>query len=250
MCHKRRRSGILLSQLLAGDPGETAFVSFSGEVRVIQDFTADSDKLTRALRDLRAQGNGVATLESLMQALRMLGHRKAGERKVILMIGESRDRSSKIGISSVVLEGKRQNASIYWLTYSAFLAPFTNKQKTVATVRNPKTAARTRKRMSRYCLRIPVRSDGSLSSRSWRNKTKVDTAAFLSRATGARTIFFLKQATLEEAIAAIGEKVHRQHVLSFQPAPTAAGEFHTIRLEVRRQPELHARTHTGYRAIP
>ena len=134
---KLGRSGILLSQLLAGDAGETALVSFSDEVRVIQDFTADSDKLTRALRDLRAQGNGVATLESLMQALRMLGHRKAGERKVILMIGESRDRSSKIGISSVVLEAQRQNASIYWLTYSAFLAPFTNKQKTVGERKKP-----------------------------------------------------------------------------------------------------------------
>ncbi len=168
MCHKQRRSGILLSQLLAGDAGETALVSFSGEVWIIQDFTADSDKLTRSLRDLRAQGNGVVTLESLMQALRMLGHRKAGERKVILMIGESRDRSGKIGISSVVLEAQPQNVFMYWLTYSAFLAPFTTKQKTVATVRNPKTAARTRKRMSRCCLRIPVRSDGSLSSRSWR----------------------------------------------------------------------------------
>ena len=134
---KLGRSGILLSQLLAGDAGETALVSFSGEVRVFQDFTADSDKLTRALRDLRAQGNGVATLESLMQALRMLGHRKAGERKVILMIGESRDRSSKIGISSAVLEAQRQNASIYWLTYSAFLAPFTNKQKTVGERKKP-----------------------------------------------------------------------------------------------------------------
>ena len=45
-------------------------------------------------------------------------------------------------------------------------------------------------------------------------------------------------------------QVHRQYVLSFQPAPAAAGEFHTIRVEVRRRPELHARTSTGYWAIP
>ena len=35
------------------DSGETALVWFSDDVRVIQDFTADPDKLTRALRDLR-----------------------------------------------------------------------------------------------------------------------------------------------------------------------------------------------------
>lgn len=107
---KLGRNGIRLSQLQAGDVGETTLVSFSGDVRAIQDFTADSDKLTSALRDLRAQGNGVATLESLMQAVRMLGHSKAGERKVNL-----------IGISSVVLEAQRQNDSMDWLTYSVFL---------------------------------------------------------------------------------------------------------------------------------
>ena len=61
----------------------------------------------------------------------MLGHRKPSEQNVILMIGESRDRTSKTDISSVLLEAQRQNASIYWLTYSTFLAPFTKKQKTV-----------------------------------------------------------------------------------------------------------------------
>ena len=61
----------------------------------------------------------------------MLGHRKPSEQNVILMIGESRDRSSKTDTSSVLLEAQRQNASIYWLTFSTFLAPFTNKQKTI-----------------------------------------------------------------------------------------------------------------------
>ena len=60
---KLGRTGILLSQLLAGDSGETALVSFSDDVRVIQDFTTDPDKLTRALRDLRMNGNGAATLD-------------------------------------------------------------------------------------------------------------------------------------------------------------------------------------------
>ena len=188
--------------MLTGDAGETALGSFRGEVRVIQDFTADSDKLTRALRDLRAQGNGAATLESLMQALRMLGHRKAGERKVILMIGESSDRSSKIGISSVVLEAQRQNASIFWLTYSAFLAPFTNKQKTVGDRKKPEDRGKDPKKDAEV---LPPDS----GSFNWLtiftelpHKTKVDAAAFLSRTTGARTIFFLKMAALEEAIAA------------------------------------------------
>ncbi len=75
---KLGRSGILFSQLLAGDRGETAVVSFSDSVQVFQDFTTDPDLLSRALQNLRVQGDGAATLEGVMQALRMLSHRKAG----------------------------------------------------------------------------------------------------------------------------------------------------------------------------
>jgi hypothetical protein len=90
---KLGRSGILFSQLLAGDAGETAVVSFSDRVQIYQDFTTDPYVLSRALQNLRVQGDGAAALEGVMQALRMLSHRKAGARRIILVIAEKRDRS-------------------------------------------------------------------------------------------------------------------------------------------------------------
>ena len=247
---KLGRTGILLSQLLAGDLGETALVSFSDDVKVIQEFTNDPDKLTRTLQNLRMDGHGAATLDALMQALKMLGRRKPGERKVILMIGESRDRSSKVEISSVILEAQRQNASIYWLTYSTFLAPFTNRQKTVGDRKKVEDRGKDPKKDAEVLPPDWVPGSWFSVFTELAHKSKVDAAALLSRTNGARTIFFLKQAALEEAIAAIGDEVHRQYIVSFQPAPAEAGEFHSIRVEVRGRPELHARTRTGYWAIP
>jgi VWFA-related protein len=247
---KLGQSGILLSQLLAGNAGETALVSFSDDVRVLQDFTADPDRLTYALRDLRAQGGGAATLEGLMQALRMLRQRKPGERRVILMIGESRDRSSKVQISDVMLEAQRQNASIYWLTYSTFLTPFTNRQKTVG--ERKKQADRGKDKEKDAEMLPPDMAPGSLLSvfTELAHKSTLDAAALLSRTTGARTISFLKQSALEEAIRAVGEEVHRQYMVSFQPAPSDVGEFHSIQIEVKGRPELRARTRSGYWAVP
>jgi len=49
-------TGILFSQLLAGNAGETAMISFSDVVKVHQDFTGDPDSVTHSMRMLRMEG--------------------------------------------------------------------------------------------------------------------------------------------------------------------------------------------------
>ena len=49
-------SGILLADLLAGDRGETALVTFSDEVRTMREFTTNSDNLSAGLRGAARAG--------------------------------------------------------------------------------------------------------------------------------------------------------------------------------------------------
>jgi hypothetical protein len=65
-------SGILFTQLLAADAGETAVIPFSDEVKVHQDFTGNPDFVIHALRMLRKEGDGAHMLDALRQALLML----------------------------------------------------------------------------------------------------------------------------------------------------------------------------------
>ena len=60
----------------------------------------------------------------------MLVERPAGRRRIILMIAEKRDRSSRAKLTEVMEQVERANAAVYWLTYSPFLQPFTVKSKT------------------------------------------------------------------------------------------------------------------------
>ena len=76
--------------------------------------------------------------------------------------------------------------------------------------------------------------------------SKPDAAQELSKATGGRSANFLKNTALEEAIQSVAAEVHRQYILSFQPRPSASGQFHSIRVTVRGRPELQARTRAGY----
>ncbi len=123
-------SGILFTQLLAAQAGETAVISFSDEVKMHQGFTGDPDSVIHAMRMLRKEGDDAHILDALEQSLAMLLDRPAGRRRIILMIAEKRDRSSKAKLTEVMEQAQQANVAIYWLTYSPFLQPFTVKSKT------------------------------------------------------------------------------------------------------------------------
>jgi VWFA-related protein len=239
---KLSTSGILFTGLLAGDRGETALVTFADEVRTLRNFTTNPDTLSAGLRSLHVQGNGAVALEAVMQSFAMLAKRKSDRRRILLVIAEKRDRSSKVKFPEVLREVQRQNVLIYWLTYSPFLEPFTAREKTVKS-RDPRKDG---------APLPPDMAPGSLISifTELAQQGKPDNSVQLTRTTGGRAIGFLKKEALEEAIQAIASEVHRQYIVSFTPQTGKAGEYHAIRIEVKGHPEWTARTRAGYWAMP
>ncbi len=124
-------SGILFTQMLAANAGETAVVTFSDEVTVRQNFTGDPDAVTQSLRMLTKDGYNAHILDGLQRALTLLETRPAGRRRIILIIAEQRDRGSEAKLADVMEQAQRVNAAVYWMTYSSFLEPFSAKPKTM-----------------------------------------------------------------------------------------------------------------------
>jgi len=230
--------GVLFTHLVAGYRGETALIAFSSEVRLLRDFTSNPDRLASALRDLRVQGNGVATLDAIQESLRHFTRRPSENRRVLLVIAEKHDRSSKAKIGSILEAAQRQNVLVYWLTYSPFMSAFTARPKTVKSP-DPK------KNGEPIPAALP---DGSLLSvfTELAHDLQADAAGELTRATGGRTMSFLRKDALEDAVQSIGAEVHRQYIVSFQPPKSEPGLFHAIRVEVKDRPELLVRTRAGY----
>jgi VWFA-related protein len=249
-------SGILFTQLLAADAGETAVISFSDEVKVHQDFTGDPDKVTHALRMLRKEGGDARMLDALRQALAMLEHRPAGRRRIILMVAEKRDRSSQAKLNEVMEQVERLNAAIYWLTYSPMLQPFTVRPKTAEDLKPE--AERIKRPQCPTCPApddTPVPPDlgpgGLMYTLSELVRLhKPDLAGLFTKTTGGLTLNFLKKHALEQAIELVGQEVHRQYILSFEPKGGEPGHFHAIRVAVKDRPELRATTRDGYWALP
>jgi VWFA-related protein len=248
-------SGILFTQLLAADAGETAVISFSDRVRVHQDFTKDPDSVIHALRMLRKEGGNAKMLDAIQHALRMLEARPAGRRRIVLMIAEKRDRGSAVKLPEVMEQVQRLNATIYWLTYSPFLQPYTVRPKTKEDLKPE--AERIKVAQCAMCPHpddTPVPPDlgpggyiyalGELFRLS-----KPDLSHLFTDTTGGRTLGFLKKNALEHTIQLVAEEVHRQYILSFQPKATEPGQFHTLRVIVKQRPELQVRTRQGYWAL-
>jgi VWFA-related protein len=245
-------SGILFTQLLAADAGDTAVISYSDEVRFHQDFTGDPDQVVHALRMLRKEGDQAHMLDALRQALVMLERRPAGRRRIIVMIGEKRDRSSKAKLADVMEQVQRLNVAVYWLSYSPFLQPFTAKPQTAEDLKPE--AERIKRPQCPSCPApddTPVPPDLGPGGYLYGIEElfrlhKPDLSTLFPKTTGGRTLNFLKKNALEQAIQLVGEEVHRQYILSFEPKGGAAGQFHAIRVMVKDRPELQVKTRAGY----
>lgn len=248
-------SGILFTQLLAGEAGQTAVITFSDEVKVHQDFTGDPDAVIHALRMLRMEGGGAHMLDAMRQALVMLERRPPGRRRIILMIAEKRDRASQAQLDEVMERVQRLNAAVYWLTYSPLLQPFTVKPKTAEDLKPEDERIKVRK-----CALCPAPDDTPVSPDLGPGGPiyaigelirlhKPDLSNLFTSTTGGRTMSFLKKKALEQTIQLVSEEVHRQYLLSFEPKGGKPGEFHSIRVAVKNRPDLLAKTRDGYWAV-
>jgi len=209
-------SGILFTQLLAADAGETAVISFSDEVKVHQEFTSNPDFVMHSLRMLRMEGYDAHILDALHQALLMLEQRPPGRRRIILMIAERRDRSSETKVPEVVEQVQRQNAAVYWLTYSPFLEPFTVKPKTAEDLKPEDERIKVQK-----CALCPAPDDTPVPPdlgpggylygiQELIRLHKPDLSSLFAKTSGGRSLSFLKKSALEQAIQLVSEEVHRE----------------------------------------
>lgn len=223
--NKVHRIGPMLEPLILGERGEAAVLSYDDQVSQFQGFTSDSGRLTAALRRIPPSGERARMIDAVVQAVRMLAARPANRRRVLLLIGETRDRSSKSKLEDAVTLAQRENVSVYVLSYSAFLTPFTAKAGT---------------------LPPPGGFDLIGVFREIARLAKTNAAEAFPKFTGGSHLSFLKQKGLERAVSQIGEELHSQYLLSFTSSAQPADQFHSLEVWVKNRPDLSVRTRPGY----
>ena len=224
-------SGILFSQLLAADAGETAVISFSDDVKVHQDFTSNPDLVIHSLRMLRKEGDNAHMLDAMHQALA-----DAGTPPARTPANHPHDRRKARPFEqrkAARSHGAGGAAQCRGLLADLFAIP-----GAVHGEAQDRRGSETRGRAHQgpEVRALPAPDDTAVppdlgpggyvyAIHELIRLHKPDLSSLFTKTTGGRTLSFLKKSALEQAIQLVGEEVHRQYILSFEPKGGEPGHF-------------------------
>ncbi len=234
---KIQKVGSLIQPLVVGDKGFAAVLTYSDHITLRQDFTADPAEIGAAFRKVEPDGAGAPMHDAILEAVRMLEARHNSRRKVVILIGESRDRSSKAKLEEVISKAQEANVVIYPVSYSAYWTAFTSKgaerfEGSGKTVYQPGGGT------NLLAIFTEIGRAGSKNGHE-----------ALATYTGGMQSSFVKLKGLEDVVQKVGEDLHTQYLLSFRAMDAEEGsapDYRPIQVRVRGCPDCVVRHRPGY----
>jgi VWFA-related protein len=227
---KVRKVGSLIRPLITGDNGSTAVVGYGDLPVLLTDFTRDPNVLDAAFKKTAdSQGGSKACqIDAVAYAVRLLAGRPRGERKVLILIGERKDRGSATKLEEALKVIQRDAVTVFAATWSPYRTAFTTKGNDMPNATS----------VSGGIPLIPLAIELNRIA-------KVDSTRALVYATGGEKLGFNTLKGLESALTWLGEELHGQYVLSF-PAHDASPGYHQLEVQVKNKPGLTVRARLGF----
>lgn len=224
---KIRKVGSVVQALISGQRGSVMVITYGDEVKTIQPWTRDANDLSIAFRSLKPQWTAKARmLDAVQEGLEQLSLRAPEERRVLMVIGETKERGSKTGLKEAAERAQREGVTIHGVTYSAYATAFTKKG-----------------------AQTPGTSSGGFNVLGLFTEVgrlgKENTMEALALASGGRRRWFTTQDGLEQELGRLGEEIHSQYLLSFTPVAPKPG-FHQLIVSVKNRKDALVRTRPGY----
>jgi VWFA-related protein len=253
---KIQKIGTLLQTMVAGDAGEVAVVSFDHQIRLLQDFTSDPDKITEGLKKLKPGSSQSVLTDAVNEAARMLEKRPKERRRVLLLIAESLDKGSEGRAREALTRLEFANVIVYALNMSRVYTELTSKAPPPRPSSIPPEARH-----------LPAGVPGTPTSAAQMTATGGQGIQFApmiteifrgvravfvqnpieiyTQYTGGKEVGFVSQTDLERAAQSVGREIHNQYMITYNPNNKNEGGLPSIRVEVTRK-DLEVRTRRGY----
>ena len=230
---KVQKIGSMFEPLIVGEGGVAAIITYSDQIRLWQDFTHSTDEFTLRMRKIEPDsGSRTAARmnDAILAAVKILSDRSK-YRRVLVVIGESRDRGSEAQLEEAVTKAQSANVTIYPVNYSVYKTSFTSRgdERFESGRRVYDTDPGNLLAVFAEIARLGTQNAGDA----------------LAKYTGGEKVSFARLSGLERVIEKVGEDLHSQYLLSFQADITEGREYHTITVNVRR-PEAAVRGRPGY----
>lgn len=250
---KIQRIGALLNDQVLGENGRVAVLAFDHRIQTLTDFTSDTTKIQEALKKLKPGSSSSVLNDAAMAGIRMLRHEPSDRRRVLLIVGETRDNSSELRPRDVLTEAEFDNVTIYPVDVSHMVTTLTSKPMPPRPPAVPPSA----QHMPDGSLATPttqIQNDNGNGNwvpmfteifRGVKGLFIDNPCELYAKFTGGREYSFATQGKLERVLQDIGDDLHSQYLLSYTPNNLNEAGFHEIKVTVNR-PALKIRTRPGY----
>lgn len=225
----------MVEAIAGGGPARVALVDFGNQLEMLTNLTDDSARRDAAFAELQPcdDDSGDSILDAVAFANRLLDHRHAAGRRVILLVSETRDHGSKTNPSSLIEALGSSNTVVESVAFSALRAEETERFKEHAPsgLLNPFSLI--------YAILQAFR----------KNVPKE-----LARQTGGEYINFSSENGFDRSLNTLANRLHNGYQLSFVPhfpegSPAAAEDLHRLSVRVPKYPDAVVEHRESYSSV-
>jgi VWFA-related protein len=253
----QRTLASLLQPLMIGDQGEAAIVAYDHRIRTMQEFTSDPDKIAQAVKRIQPGSMSSRLVDAVYQGAFMLRGVRKERRRIMLLIGETRDFGSSGRLRETLMTLQLSNVVFYSVDVSRMVTTLTQKAPVGRPDNNPpamhplppgvaatpNTVMQTWGTQGGRAEFLPLMIELFRDAKAIFKDNPVE--AF-TKGTGGMELGFIKQRGLEDAINRIGEELHSQYLISYNPNNKDEGGFHKMQVQVAGHQEFKVLTRPGY----
>ena len=229
---------------LLGPDDEIFLYRFSYTPVLLQDWTVDRDRLSRAIRDIRPRG-GTAMYDAVAESVPQMvegRHRK----KALLIISDGNDTNSETDVRDLRQLIRESEALIYAIGIDIGSTP-SGWNRRGPTIPIPMPTPFPFPGGGRRPPRLPTGRGPSVANRD--ERVNVSALRDLTDDSGGRTEIIRNANDLDSATAGIADELSQQYYLGYPAQTEKDGRWHSIRVDVRN-PAYRVRARRGYTATP
>ncbi len=229
---------------LLGPDDQIFLYEFNYTPDLIQDWTSDRDRLSRALREIRPRG-GTALYDAVAESVPLVEdgrHRK----KALLIISDGNDTNSEIDVRDLRQIIRETEALVYaiGIDTAARRSGWNRRGPALPLPGNSPFPFRGGGR------RPPQLPQGRLPAGvNQEERVNVNALRDLTDDSGGRTEIVRDASDLDPATAGIARELSQQYFLGYPAQAEQDGKWHAIRVEMRN-PDYRVRARRGYTATP
>jgi len=219
---RMRGLSAMLDPLMEQPESKIALIAFDSQVHPLQEFTGDSDAISRELAGLQPGDGGAAILDAVNQSVKLLEGVPRNRKRVLLLISETRDHGSRsANIDDVIKAIGNSNTVVYTLAFSP------SKSNVLDTLRgnnNPDLHPEQTEMHEGPDLLAPL----IMAAQAMRKNTAKEIAAL----SGGEFEMFDNAKGFDAQLNSFDNHLHSRYLLSFQPSKPHPG-LHQLIVKVR-----------------